>query len=159
MQGTKLACGEGGCGSCAVEIVHHDPETGTSSGLSAFEGTKEEMHSMPTCRPCHEDCVDLPRQGEVHSHQFLSVPCGLSGWRQHHHSGGHWQLKGRLPCRARYATRPLLHLFLTRISIKSGLSSDICRETSSNKRALLKRLLCMYNCVADGAGFGCTPVD
>lgn len=29
LQGTKLACGEGGCGACAVEEHCFDPATGT----------------------------------------------------------------------------------------------------------------------------------
>ena len=29
LQGTKLACGEGGCGACAVQVTSYDPATGT----------------------------------------------------------------------------------------------------------------------------------
>lgn len=29
-QGVKIACGQGGCGACAVEVARKDPATGMS---------------------------------------------------------------------------------------------------------------------------------
>lgn len=39
VQGAKLACGEGSCGACAVEVTAYDPSSGISSSFLALLGT------------------------------------------------------------------------------------------------------------------------
>ncbi|EIE21740.1 molybdenum cofactor-binding domain-containing protein [Coccomyxa subellipsoidea C-169] len=46
LKGTKLACGEGGCGACAVEITQHDPSIG-----------KDRTTSINSCL-CPVGCLD-----------------------------------------------------------------------------------------------------
>ena len=61
MQGTKLACGEGGCGSCAVEVKRYEPRTG--------------VHNIAACTwPCSSQPIVLylsVSTGNVHTTQLM----------------------------------------------------------------------------------------
>ena len=93
LQGTKIACAEGGCGACAVEVSSYDAATGVAKHFAACCL----VHMYSPCRAVDLNTVSVCcRQRRYPEHQLLPVSSGFPGWLLSHHFRRRWVLQERV---------------------------------------------------------------
>ena len=150
MQGTKNACGEGGCGACAVQVHEIDNKSG---GFAAKHCKGAKVFSLAAA--CQLFCSFRATQNQVH--QCLFVPCGQSGWLLSGDCGGAWQCSNWLQCCARQAC--LLHfqcvLCCLRLGLESLLNIAFCAR-NINQQCLHRANTLRFRLLASQLHIDCT---